>query len=59
MRRYGSVGFAFVRPKRINVPDVVGYRGKFAAICPSTNTVVEHDFNMMAPPGITIHTGRF
>jgi maleate isomerase len=41
------------------VPDVVGYRGKFAAICPSTNTVVEHDFNMMAPPGITIHTGRF
>jgi maleate isomerase len=41
------------------MPDVVGYRGKFAAICPSTNTVVEHDFNMMAPPGITIHTGRF
>ena len=41
------------------MPDVVGYRGKFAAICPSTNTVVEHDFNMMAPHGITIHTGRF
>lgn len=41
------------------MPDVVGYRAKLAAICPSTNTVVEHDFNMMAPPGVTIHTGRF
>lgn len=41
------------------MPDVVGYRAKFAAICPSTNTVVEHDFNKMAPPGVTIHTGRF
>ncbi len=41
------------------MPDVVGYRAKFAAIVPSTNTVVEHDFNMMAPPGVSIHAGRF
>jgi len=40
------------------MPDVTGWRAKFGAIAPSTNTVVEHDFNRMAPPGVTIHTGR-
>ena len=38
--------------------DVAGWRAKFGAIAPSTNTVVEHDFNRMAPPGVTVHTGR-
>ena len=27
-------------------------------IVPSTNTVVEHDFNMIGPSGVTFHTGR-
>ncbi len=40
------------------MPDVTGYRAKFGTIIPSTNTVVEHDFNMMAPHGITCHSGR-
>jgi len=40
------------------MPDVVGYRKKFAVIVPSTNTVVEADFNRLAPPGVTFHTGR-
>lgn len=40
------------------MPDVVGWRAKLGAIVPSTNTVVEHDFNRMAPPGVTIHAGR-
>lgn len=40
------------------MPDITGFRAKFAAIVPSTNTVVEHDLNAMRPPGITIHTGR-
>jgi maleate isomerase len=40
------------------MPDITGYRAKFATIVPSTNTVVEHDFNQMRPHGITIHTGR-
>lgn len=40
------------------MPDVVGYRSKFAVIAPSTNTVVEHDFNRVSPRGITFHTGR-
>ena len=40
------------------MPDVAGYRAKFGVIVPSTNTVVEHDFNMIAPRGVTFHTGR-
>ena len=40
------------------MPDVVGYRAKFGVIVPSTNTVVEADYNRMAPHGITFHTGR-
>ena len=38
--------------------DVVGYRAKWGVIIPSTGTVVEHDFNLLAPPGVTVHTGR-
>lgn len=40
------------------MPDVTGYRAKFAVIVPSTNTVVEHDFNAVRPHGVTFHTGR-
>jgi maleate isomerase len=40
------------------MPDVVGYRAKMAVIAPSTNTVVEHDYNMLRPPGVTFHMGR-
>lgn len=40
------------------MPDVVGWRSKFAVIVPSTNTVVEHDVWEVRPPGISFHTGR-
>jgi len=40
------------------VPDAVGYRMKFGVIVPSTNTVVEADYNRMAPHGVTVHAGR-
>jgi maleate isomerase len=40
------------------MPDAAGYRLKFGVIVPSTNTVVEADYNRMAPPGVTFHTGR-
>ena len=40
------------------MPDAAGYRVKFGVIVPSTNTVVEADYNRMAPPGVTFHTGR-
>ena len=40
------------------MPDVLGYRGKWGVIAPSTNTVVEPDYYMMTPPGITLHIGR-
>ena len=40
------------------MPDAAGYRIKFGVIVPSTNTVVEADYNRIAPPGVTFHTGR-
>lgn len=40
------------------MPDVTGYRAKFAVIVPSTNTVVEHDLNAVGPHGVTFHAGR-
>lgn len=40
------------------MPDVLGYRAKFGVLGPSTNTIVEPDFYMMAPPGVTFHYGR-
>src|SRR5215813_1864886 len=40
------------------MPDAAGYRIKFGVIVPSTNTVVEADYNRMAPHGVSFHTGR-
>lgn len=38
--------------------DVLGYRGVWGVLAPSTNTVVEPDFYRMAVPGVTAHVGR-
>jgi maleate cis-trans isomerase len=35
-----------------------GYRGKIGLIVPSTNTVNEPEFNLMAPRGVSIHGAR-
>ena len=41
------------------MPDVAGFRAKLATIVPSTNTIVEGDFNhLFRVPGVTFHTGR-
>ena len=40
------------------MPDVIGWRKKFGVLAPSTNTVVEPDFYMMAVPGVTAHISR-
>ena len=37
---------------------VVGTRGRFGVIIPSTNTVVEHDLAMIRPEAVTFHAGR-
>ena len=39
--------------------DTLGYRAKIAVLVPATNTIVEPELYAMAPPGVTIHTGRF
>lgn len=38
--------------------DALGYRGKFAVIAPSTNTIVQPDFDDFRPKGITNHFSR-
>ena len=38
--------------------DALGWRKKFGVISPSTNTIVEPDFNDMRVPGVTSHTSR-
>src|ERR1700760_3710162 len=38
--------------------DVLGYRRKFGVIGPSTNTIVQPDFEAMRPVGVTNHYSR-
>jgi maleate isomerase len=38
--------------------DVLGWRKKFGVIGPSTNTIVQPDFELMRPPGVTNHYSR-
>ncbi|MBO0741159.1 MAG: hypothetical protein J2P51_07015 [Hyphomicrobiaceae bacterium] len=40
------------------MPDVLGWRRKFGVIGPSTNTVVEPDYDTMRPAGVTNHYSR-
>lgn len=36
----------------------VGRRASLGVVVPATNTVVEHDFAAVGPPGVTFHTAR-
>lgn len=38
--------------------DALGYRRKFAVVAPSTNTIVQPEFDAMAPHGVTSHFSR-
>ncbi|MCC5639757.1 hypothetical protein LC593_28805 [Nostoc sp. CHAB 5844] len=38
--------------------DALGWRKKFGVLAPSTNTIVEPDFHVMAVPGVTSHMSR-
>ena len=40
------------------MPDALGWRKKFGVIAPSTNTVVQPEFDMMRPDGVTNHFAR-
>ena len=39
-------------------PDVLGWRRKFGVMAPSTNTIVQPDFDDMRPIGVTNHYSR-
>ena len=38
--------------------DTLGWRGKFGVITPSTNTVVQPEYDAICPAGVTNHIGR-
>ncbi len=38
--------------------DALGYRAKFGVLGPSTNTIVQPDFDDMRPAGVTNHYSR-
>ena len=40
------------------MPDARGWRGKIAVVAPSTNTIVQPDFDDLRPHGVTNHFGR-
>ena len=40
------------------MPDALGWRMKFGVIAPSTNTIVQPEFDAMRPEGVTNHFGR-
>lgn len=40
------------------MPDALGYRAKFAVLIPSTNTIVQPEFDAMRPQGVTNHISR-
>jgi maleate isomerase len=40
------------------MPDALGWRMKFGVVAPSTNTVVQPEFDMMRPRGVTNHFAR-
>jgi len=44
--------------KAVQMYSPYGYRAKIGVIVPSTNTVAEPEFNMMAPCGVSIHANR-
>src|SRR5262245_20851383 len=43
---------------RTNMTDALGWRRKFGVLGPSTNTVVQPDFDAMRPLGVTNHYSR-
>ncbi len=40
------------------MPDALGWRGKFGVMAPSTNTIVQPDFDDLRPSGVTFHFSR-
>jgi maleate isomerase len=46
------------RSKDTPMPDVLGWRGVVGVVTPSTNTVVQPEYEAMRPPGVTLHIAR-
>src|SRR4051812_37305225 len=61
LRTLGGLSARTVRDDYRSGPkmrDVLGWRRKFGVLGPSTNTIVQPDFDMMRPAGVTNHYSR-
>lgn len=54
----GGFGQPATQVKETVMPDVQGWRAKFGVLGPSTNTIVQPDFDAMRPMGVTNHYSR-
>src|SRR6185295_18214308 len=57
-RRTDALDSARAIGKDSPMGDALGYRAKFAVLAPSTNTIVQPEFDAMRPRGVTNHFGR-
>jgi maleate isomerase len=53
-----GVRYLPARARTTLVMDTIGFRRKFGVIAPSTNTIVQPEFDSMRPRGVTNHFGR-
>jgi len=53
----GRLGAEHVRRRQM-ARDILGWRKLFGVMGPSTNTVVQPDYDMMRPAGVTTHYAR-
>jgi maleate isomerase len=58
MTRAGRLGQPGPASEGTGMTDVQGWRAKFGVLGPSTNTIVQPDFDAMRPPGVTNHYSR-
>src|SRR5215831_17085924 len=56
--RYSKMGRVNLEGSTPTMRDVLGWRCKFGVLGPSTNTIVQPDFEMMRPAGVTNHYSR-
>src|SRR6516165_2348120 len=56
--RYSKMGRVNLEGGTPAMRDVLGWRCKFGVLGPSTNTIVQPDFEMMRPAGVTNHYSR-
>ena len=56
--RESSESSSMISAKALGMYDPYGWMARIGLIVPSTNTVIAHEWSLMAPEGVSIHTTR-